>query len=115
ALIDAVELLRRRGFLVELKRLGNGRLHAEGQLIRLDPGSQGRGVGVVDAAQTIEASQQAELGLLVLRLDTQARPDERQRLLRSDVETNAGMLGAEVAGPMRPLAAATVARRRAQD
>src|SRR5205823_6727212 len=41
--------------------------------------------------------------------------DEGKRLLALDVEADAGVLGAEVAGPMRPLAAAAIAGRHAQD
>ena len=49
-----------------LQRLGHGGLHAEGQLVGLDPRPQRRVVGIVDARQAIELAQQAELGLLLL-------------------------------------------------
>ena len=64
--IQAVECLRRRPLLVQLEGLGHGGLHAEGQLIGLDPRPQRRVVGIVDARQAIEPAQQAELGDLLL-------------------------------------------------
>ena len=37
SLVEAVEPMRLRGLGLQMDHLGNGRLHAEGQLVRLDP------------------------------------------------------------------------------
>ena len=71
--IEAVECLRRRPFFSELERFGHRGLHAEGQLIGLDPRPQRRVVGIVDARQSIEPAHQAELGDLLLRAHARAR------------------------------------------
>ena len=48
-LIEAVEPLRHRRFALQLQRLGDGGLHAGGQLVSADAGAQGRIVGIFDA------------------------------------------------------------------
>ena len=47
-LVEAVQLLRRRRFGGEVDDVGHGGLHAEGQLVRLDPRRERRVVGVLD-------------------------------------------------------------------
>src|SRR5262249_13501569 len=57
----------------------------------------------------VELAQQAEVGLLLFWGDAAGAADERQWVGAADVEADAGVLGAEVAGAVRPGAAAAVA------
>ena len=78
-LVEPVERLRRRCLARELHHLGHGRLHAEGQLVRLDPGAQRRVVGIFDGRQA-QSAEQLELPALLLADDVRARRGERQRI-----------------------------------
>src|SRR5262249_24747014 len=111
-----VQLAGGRGLLFQLQRLRHGRLHAEGQLVRLDAGPQRLVVGVVDAGQPVQLPQHAELGLLVVAANAAlVRRDEQERFLALDLEAAPRVLRAEVTGAVGPAAAAAVAGRRAED
>jgi hypothetical protein len=94
--VEAIELPRRRRFAVELDHFRHRGLHAEGELVRLDAGAEGRVVGVLDAREPIEPAEQIELALLFLDEFVGPRRGERQRIARIDVEADAGVLGPEV-------------------
>ena len=112
-LIQPVEPLGGRRLVAQIDHLGNGRLHAEGQLVRLDPRSQGRVVGILDGREPIQPAQQLELTGLLFAEDVACRRRERQRILGVDRELDAVVLGAEVARAMAAQPAAAVGDRRA--
>ena len=106
----------RVGLLLELQRLGHGGLHAEGQLVGLDAGPQRRVVGIVDAREAIELAQQAELGRLLLAAARRpAGVTNGSGSWPPTLRRTPACSGPEVAGAVRPLAAAAVAGRRAED
>ena len=59
--VEAVEPSRGLVLVVETQDFGNGRLHAEGQLVRLDPGAQLGIVGVLQGREPVQPAQ--EVGL----------------------------------------------------
>ena len=114
-LIQAVEPMACRRLVVKPQHLGHGHLHAEGQLVRLDPRSQGGIVGILDRREPIQPAEQLELARLLLAEDLAARRGERQRIAGIDRELNAVVLGTEVARAMAAQPAAAIGDRRAHD
>ena len=103
----------RRRLVAQIDHLGHGRLHAEGQLVRLDPRSQSRVVGILDGREPIQPAQQLELAGLLFAEDVAGGRGERQRILGIDRKLDAVVLGAEVARAMTAQAAAAIGDRRA--
>jgi hypothetical protein len=114
-LVEAIHPLRGFRFLLVLDGFGDGHLHPEGELVGLDAGGEGGIVGILDGGHAVELSQQGELALLVGLREFLARRDEGERVIGIDVERDAGVLRAEVAGAVGAVAAATVAGRFAED
>ena len=71
--VEAVQLLRRLRLVVEVERLGHRRLHAEGELVGLDPRVQGRVVRVLDRLELVQPADEVEADLLLLGADVAAR------------------------------------------
>ena len=104
-----------RRLVGELQDLGHGRLHAEGQLVRLDPGPQRRVVGILDGREPVEPAEQLELAALLLAEDVRRRARRTASgFVGIDGELDAVVLRAEVAGAVAAHAAAAVGDRRAQ-
>ena len=114
-LVEAVEGLRRGSFGGEAEDVGDGGLHAEGELVRLDPGTQGGVVGVGHRRERVQPPEQLELALLLLVVDVGPGRGEGERVLRVDGQLDAVVVGAEVVGPVSSASAAAVGDGRAQD
>ena len=97
-LVETVEPAGGFVLFVEPQDLGNGRLHAEGQLVRLDPGAE-LGVGrVLNRREAVEPAQQVGLDRRLGSSDRHPRPGEGQGVGRVDLEHHARVLGAEIIG-----------------
>src|SRR5262249_3769494 len=112
-LVQAVEPAGRFGFLLKLKRVGDGGLHAGRQLIGANAGAQGRIVWIFNAGQPIEPADEIQLRLLFLA--RHAGSDEGERIAGADVEADAGELRAQIGGAVRPRAAAAIPGRGAEN
>ena len=85
-MIDAVELRVASALLFELHRLGNRGLHLKRELVGLDARAQILVVGIIDAGERVQFSEQAEVLAVAPPRDARVgRADERKRLLRIDV------------------------------
>jgi hypothetical protein len=113
--VKAVQLVKVRRLFGEPQDLGNGHLHPERQLIRLDSGPQRGVVGILHGGEAVQAAQQLELIALLFPINIGSRRGEGKRVFGVDRELDAIVLGAEVTGAMAAQAAAAIGDRRTQN
>ena len=109
--IEAVQLLRRGRFLLKLEDFGHARCMRNASsydLIRRAAPASSR---ILGDGQAIEPLEQLELGLLLLAKDALGGPAEGERVRRIGDQRHAVVLGPEVVGAVRFLAAAAIGRR----
>ena len=56
--VQTVKTLRRSVLIAESQDLGHGRLHPEGQLVRLDPGAQLGVLGILQGRQPVQPAKE---------------------------------------------------------
>ena len=106
--VQAVEVLRGLRLVGQTDDLGDRHLHAEGQLVRLDPRPHRLIVGILDPREAVQFVEQIELCPALGDRHVVAGRSERERVVRIDGHRHGGMFRAEIAAVVSTHAAAAV-------